>query len=107
MGSITLPSVERKIRKKFFSYAEIIVEKDGIYYRSIKPEYDGFYVVQDLQPGEYSLKINYLGNETVTLEKDVIEVVVSSGETGDFYEGMHFKVTAIGAKKIDPFSSLE
>ncbi|MFT5294404.1 MAG: hypothetical protein ACI9YH_000410 [Colwellia sp.] len=100
MGSINLPSVERKIRKKFFSYAEIIVEKDGVYYRSIKPEYDGFYVVQDLQPGLYSLKINYLGNETVTLEKDVLEVVVSPGETGDFYEGMDFKVTDIQAKKI-------
>jgi hypothetical protein len=99
MGSITLPSVERKIKKKFFSYTEIIVEKDGVYYHSIKPEYDGFYVVQDLQPGSYSLKINYLGNETVTLEKNVLEVVVSSGETGNFYEGMHFKVTDIKAKK--------
>jgi hypothetical protein len=107
MGSITLPSVERKIRKKFFSYAEIIVEKDGVYYRSIKPEYDGFYVVQDLQPGSYTLKINYLGSEKVTFEKDVIDVVVSSGETGDFYEGMHFKVTAIAAKKIDPLSNLD
>jgi hypothetical protein len=52
-----------------------------------------------LQPGSYSLKINYLGNETVTLEKNVLEVFVSSGETGNFYEGMHFKVTDIKAKK--------
>lgn len=100
MGSITLPSVERKIRKKFFSYAEIIVKKDGGYYRSIKPEYDGFYVVQDLQPGKYSLTINYLGSEKIRLEKDVLKVNVTSGETGDFYDGMNFKVTDIQAKKI-------
>lgn len=100
MGSITLPSVERKVRKKFFSYTEIIVEKDGVYYRSIKPEYDGFYVVQDLQPGKYSLTINYLGSEKIRLEKDVLKVNVTSGETGDFYDGMNFKVTDIQAKKI-------
>lgn len=100
MGSINLPAVDRKIKKKFFTYVEIIVEKAGVYYRSIKPEYDGFYVIQDLQPGEYSLKINYLGSEQVTLEKDVLEVVVSSGETGDFYDGINFKVTDIQTKKI-------
>jgi hypothetical protein len=107
MGSITLPSVERKVRKKFFSYAEIIVEKDGVYYRSIKPEYDGFYVVQDLQPGKYSLTINYLGSEKIRLEKDVLKVNVTSGETGDFYEGMDFKVTDIQAKKVETLLSLE
>jgi hypothetical protein len=101
MGSINLPSVERKIRKKFFSYAEIIVEKNGVYYRTIKPEYDGFYVVQDLQPGEYSLTINYLGSETITLKKDVLEISVKGGETGDFYDGINFKVTDIQAEKIN------
>ncbi|MFT6926653.1 MAG: hypothetical protein ACJAZP_002272 [Psychromonas sp.] len=101
MGSISLPAVEKKIKKKFFSYAEIIVEKDGAYYRSIKPEYDGFYVVQDLQPGKYTLTINYLGSEQITLEKDHLKVKVSSGETGDFYEGIDFIVTNIEAKKVD------
>jgi LysM repeat protein len=99
MGAISLPETDRKTSKKFFSYAEIMVEKDGIYHDSIKPEYDGFYVLQDLKPGKYNLKINYLGSETITLEKERLSVVVLSGDTGGFYEGINFNVTAIKAKK--------
>jgi hypothetical protein len=101
MGSIYLPEIEDKISNKFFSYVEIVVEKDNIYYTSITPEYDGFFVLQDLKPGKYDLKINYLGSETITLEKEFLSVVVLSGETGDFYEGIDFKVMAVKAKKID------
>lgn len=100
MGSICLPDIDVKKRKKFFSYVEIIIEKDGSYFDSIKPEYDGFFVVQDLKPGRYSLKINYLGSEKISLERDVLEVVVRGGETGDFYDGIDFKVSEI--KKMLP-----
>ena len=101
MGSIYLPEIEGKISNKFFSYVEIVVEKDNVYYTSITPEYDGFFVLQDLKPGNYHLKINYLGSETITLEKEFHSVVVLPGETGDFYEGINFNVTAVEAKKID------
>jgi hypothetical protein len=95
MGSILLPETEDKITKKFFSYVEIVVEKNNEYYTSITPEYDGFYVLQDLKPGKYKLKINYLGSETIKLEEEVLSVVVLSGETGDFYEGLDFTVSEI------------
>lgn len=95
MGSILLPETEDKITKKFFSYVEIVVEKNNEYYTSITPEYDGFYVLQDLKPGKYKLKINYLGSETITLEEEILSVVVLSGETGDFYEGLDFTVSEI------------
>ncbi|MFT5312351.1 MAG: hypothetical protein ACI8Z9_000829 [Paraglaciecola sp.] len=98
MGSIHLPDVETKISNKFFSYVEIVVEKNGRYYTSVSPEYDGFFVLQDLKPGKYDLKINYLGSEEIRLEKETIEVSVSAGETGDFYEGMDFKVLEIISK---------
>ena len=52
MGTITVPDTESKMLRKFFSYVEIVAEKDGSYYASIKPEYDGFFVVQDLTPGK-------------------------------------------------------
>ncbi|WP_232771749.1 hypothetical protein [Glaciecola sp. 33A] len=95
MGSILLPEAEDKITKKFFSYVEIVVEKNNDYYTSITPEYDGFYVLQDLEPGKYKLKINYLGSETIALEEEILSVVVLSGETGDFYEGLDFTVSEI------------
>lgn len=95
MGSIYLPDIETKKINKFFSYVEIIIEKDGKYYDSIIPEYDGFFVIQDLKPGKYSLKINYLGSEKISLEKDVLEVVVRGGQTGDFYDEIDFKVLEI------------
>jgi LysM repeat protein len=101
MGSIYLPKIEDKIGNKFFSYVEIVVEKDNVYYTSITPEYDGFFVMQDLKPGNYNLKINYLGSETITFEKEFHSVVVLPGETGDFYEGINFNVTAVEAKNID------
>lgn len=101
MGSISLPETDTKLTDKFFSYVEIVVEKFGAYYTSIKPEYDGFFVVQDLTPGKYTLKINYLGSENITLEKDSFPMTVLSGDTGDFYEGIDFIVTGIKAKKID------
>jgi hypothetical protein len=101
MGSIYLPEIEDKISNKFFSYVEIVVEKDNVYYTSITPEYDGFFVLQDLKPGNYHLKINYLGSETITFEKEFHSVDVLPGETGDFYEGINFNVTAVEAKNID------
>jgi hypothetical protein len=100
MGSIYLPDIDNKKINKFFSYTEIIIEKNGKYYDSIIPEYDGFFVVQDLKPGKYSLKINYLGSEKISLEKDVLEVVVKGGQTGDFYDEIDFKVLEI--KKVLP-----
>jgi LysM repeat protein len=99
MGSISLPKTDSKTSNKFFSYAEIVVEKDGIYHSSIKPEYDGFYVLQDLKPGKYNLEVNYPGSEIIVFEKEILSVVVLSGETGHFYEDIDFNVTAIKAKK--------
>jgi hypothetical protein len=99
MGSIYLPEIAASISKKFFSYVEIVVEKNGNYYSSVTPEYDGFFVLQDLKPGKYNLKINYLGSEKITLAKNVLSINVLPGDTGDFYEGIDFKVTAIEAKK--------
>lgn len=108
MGSISLPDIDTKKSKKFFSYVEIVVEKEGIYYESIVPEYDGFFVVQDLKPGSYSLRINYLGSEQITLERDHLEVIIRSGETGDFYDGIDFEVSEIKIKKISTvFYSLD
>ena len=101
MGSIYLPEIDTKISKKFFSYAEIVVEKNGIYYASITPEYDGFFVLQDIKPGKYDLKINYLGSETILLLKDILTVNVLSGTTGGFYEGIDFNVTTIKEKTTD------
>nr|WP_297350182.1 hypothetical protein [uncultured Glaciecola sp.] len=101
MGSIYLPEIEAKISNKFFSYVEITVSKDNDYYTSITPEYDGFFVLQDLKPGKYDLKINYLGSEVVTLEKDILTVIVLAGDTGDFYEGIDFNVSGIKTKKVD------
>ncbi|AZG37468.1 hypothetical protein EGC80_11500 [Shewanella psychromarinicola] len=95
MGSISLPGTDTKISKKFFSYVEIVVTKDGTYYKNIKPEYDGFFVVQDLTPGEYSLTINHLGSENIKLQKEFFDVRVLSGETGGFYEGVDFVVSEI------------
>jgi hypothetical protein len=101
MGSIYLPEIEAKISNKFFSYVEITVSKDNDYYTSITPEYDGFFVLQDLKPGKYDLKINYLGSEVVTLEKDILTVIVLAGDTGNFYEGIDFNVSEIKTKKVD------
>jgi len=95
MGSIYLPDIDNKKINKFFNYTEIIIEKNGKYYDSIRPEYDGFFVIQDLKPGKYSLKINYLGSEKISFEKDVLEVIVRGGETGDFYDEIDFKVIEI------------
>jgi hypothetical protein len=101
MGSIYLPEIEANIKNKFFSYVEIVVKKNGNYYTSINPEYDGFFVVQDLKPGKYELRINYLGSEKITLEKDILTVTVLSGDTGDFYEGIDFNISEIKFKKVD------
>lgn len=101
MGSIYLPEIEAKISNKFFSYVEITVSKDNDYYTSITPEYDGFFVLQDLKPGKYDLQINYLGSEVITLEKDILTVMVLTGDTGNFYEGIDFTVSEIKTRNVD------
>lgn len=102
-GTICLPETKNKISSKFCSYIEIVVEKNNNSYTSIIPEYDGLFILQDINPGKYDLKINYLSSETITLEKEPLSVVVLSGKTGDFYEELDFNVTAIKAKNAIKF----
>ena len=79
--------------KKFIriiSMTNISLEKDGKIYKEIDPEYDGLFFFEDVIPGEYVIKFNYLGDERIKFNKLEIPVTVKleSDEEGGYFEGL-------------------
>ncbi|WP_163469996.1 hypothetical protein [Fusobacterium sp. IOR10] len=79
--------------KKFIriiSMTNISLEKDGKIYKEIDPEYDGLFFFEDVIPGKYIIKFNYLGDEKIKFSKIEIPVTVKleSDEEGGYFEGL-------------------
>jgi hypothetical protein len=46
-------------------FAEILVEKDGLFITGLVTDFDGKAQINNLTPGEYNLTIKYVGYETL------------------------------------------
>lgn len=63
--------------------------KDDLVVAEVKPEFDGMYFFEDVFPGEYKIRFNYLGQEKIkfTTEEINIKVNTSEEENGGYFEG--------------------
>lgn len=70
------------------SLITIFLEKDGEIVAETDPEFDGMYFFEDILPGKYTIRFNYLGYENVKFSRDSIEVNINNSENGEYFEGL-------------------
>lgn len=72
--------------------------QDGIVKYSCSPEYDGFYIVDKILPGNYDVEITYLGRGKKIERSNQDQVIIPRSGDGDYYE-RDFKVVIIEDKE--------
>lgn len=79
---------EREFMKKM-SMTNVILEKDGKIIKEIKPDFDGMYMFEDVPPGKYNIKFEYLGKSKVSFSKNIIpiDVTLTDPSEGEYFEG--------------------
>lgn len=70
------------------SLITIFLEKNGEIVMETDPEFDGMYFFEDVLPGMYTIKFNYLGYENVEFSKKSIEVNITNSEEGEYFDGL-------------------
>lgn len=70
------------------SLITIILEKDGEIVTETDPEFDGMYFFEDVLPGKYKIKFNYLGYENVEFSVKSIDIEINSSSEGEYIEGL-------------------
>jgi len=73
----------------------VLKNKDGRVVKEKRVEPEGFYVMEEILPGDYELSLEYRGKEKVKLDKTSISVTIDSGEYGDYYSGNDFSVISV------------
>ncbi|MFK4784971.1 hypothetical protein [Fusobacterium sp. MFO224] len=75
---------------RIISMTNISLLKDGKIYKEIDPEYDGLFFFEDVVPGKYVIKFNYLGDQRIKFTESEIPVTVKleSDEEGGYFEGL-------------------
>ncbi|MBC2855541.1 hypothetical protein H3N56_03400 [Cetobacterium sp. 2A] len=84
---------------KLLGKTEIHLIKDGTVLKRIYPEFDGYYYIEDVAPGTYTVKINHKENfENINLVGNSdYTVIIEPKEDGDYIEGFDFHHKMIGA----------
>lgn len=87
---------------RIVSMTTIVLEKNGEFYKEIDPEFDGLYFFDDVLPGEYDLKFNYLGSDPIvfTGEKTKVSVKLENDDEGEYFEGFDVTVNKTTEDKI-------
>lgn len=76
---------------KLLSKTEIILLKNNKIIKKVFPEFDGYYYLEDVLPGEYQLKVDYKGNLPVKLLNSEKNIKIDSDLEGKDYEENNFK----------------
>lgn len=95
MGNIW--NTEEFTEKEFIRYISmttILLEKDGKIVKTIDPEFDGMFFFEDVTPGEYVIKFEYIGEENIGFSQNAIpvKVVLENPEEGGYFEGYDTKL---------------
>lgn len=101
MGEVTFKDDEVSYADKAKSLQQVkIYIKDGDkIISSGTAEYDGFFIVEDIIPGEYTVEAKYLGQKDYKIKEKTYTLKVESGEAGDSYEGFYFELIKVKDEK--------
>ncbi len=74
---------------RILSMTNIALEKNGELYKEIDPEFDGMFFFENVLPGKYKMKFNYLGSDDIKFIKDYLEVDIKliHEDEGEYFEG--------------------
>ncbi|MGL4867851.1 MAG: hypothetical protein ACRC4S_04225, partial [Cetobacterium sp.] len=74
---------------RILSMTTITLEKEGEVYLEVDPEFDGMYFFENVLPGEYKIKFNYLGNDNIVFsEKSLLaNIKLLKEDEGEYFEG--------------------
>ena len=74
---------------RHISLTTILLEKDGKLVKEVDPEFDGMFFIEDVTPGNYTLRFEYLGDANIGFSNKTIpiNVVLQNPEEGEYFEG--------------------
>lgn len=70
------------------SLITILLEQDGEVITETEPEFDGMYFFEDILPGKYTIKFNYLGYENVDFSTKSIDIEIKNSDDGEYFDGL-------------------
>lgn len=70
------------------SLITILLEQDGEVVTETDPEFDGMYFFEDILPGKYTIRFNYLGYENVSFSVKSIDIEVTNSDDGEYFDGL-------------------
>ncbi|WP_349764050.1 hypothetical protein [Fusobacterium sp. SYSU M8D902] len=76
------------------SLVTIVLEKNGEIVKIIDPEFDGMYFFEDVTPGEYTIKFDYIGDRNIGFSREAIpiKITLKNPEEGEYFEGYDTKL---------------
>lgn len=76
------------------SLVTIVLEKNGKTVKVIDPEFDGMYFFEDVTPGDYTIRFEYIGDRNLGFSRESIPIKISlkNPEEGEYFEGYDTKL---------------
>ncbi|WP_300390711.1 hypothetical protein [Fusobacterium sp.] len=76
------------------SMVTVILEKNGEIVKVIDPEFDGMYFFEDVTPGEYVIRFEYIGDRNLGFSRESIpiKILLKNPEEGEYFEGYDTKL---------------
>ncbi len=97
MGDILFPGSTVGDVEKFTVLTKLTIllkDEDGRVVKKQKIEPEGYYMLERILPGRYSVEVMYDGEDKVVFKETSKEVEVKAGKYGDYYEGFNFEITS-------------
>lgn len=70
------------------AFITVTLEQNGEVIAQTDPEFDGMFIFEDVLPGKYSIKFNYLGYENVEFSTNNIDIEVKNSDDGEYLDGL-------------------
>ena len=94
---------------RHISLTTILLEKDGKLVKEVDPEFDGMFFIEDVTPGNYTLRFEYLGDANIGFSNKTIpvNVVLQNPEEGEYFEGNDTVIMLVEEEEVSEETSDE
>ncbi|MGL5797976.1 MAG: hypothetical protein ACRCYT_07200, partial [Cetobacterium sp.] len=94
---------------RILSMTTIVLEKEGEVYLEVDSEFDGMYFFENVLPGEYKIKFNYLGNDNIVFSEEslLVNIKLSKEDEGEYFEGYNIVVKKQNITNINNLNNLK
>lgn len=94
---------------RILSMTNIALEKNGELYKEIDPEFDGMFFFENVLPGTYKMKFNYLGSDDIEFVEESLDVDIKlvHEDEGEYFEGYDVVVNRYIDRKSEGTSDID